>query len=166
LSYAHGITPSLSAYGGVALTDLAFGNGHIDIGVTKGLLQPNGWKPGVSVSPNLHYIINFKAGDMRLYPTLDANAYWNINDKKHLVYVGISNWFELANVRPHNEPQKDVWVPSAQFGYTFNNRHHTRFTLEARYMAWFNDNVQLVPDYISPTQTGALGVYLGVSKGF
>jgi hypothetical protein len=166
LSYARGITGSLTAFGGVALTDLAFGNAHIDLGVTKGLLSPSGWRPGVSISPSLHYITQWKTGDARLYPVLDANAYWNVTAKNNTAYVGLSNWFELTALRPHGELQKDIWIPSTQFGYIFNGRGNMRYTLEGRYMAWFNDNVKLVPDYVSPTSTGALGIYFGINKGF
>jgi hypothetical protein len=166
VSYARGINSSLTAYGGVALTDLAFGNLHLDLGVTKGLLQPAGWRPGVSVSPSLHYIVNFKSGDSRLYPVLDANAYWNVTAKNNVAYVGLSNWFELNALRAHGEKQNDTWIPSAQFGYMFNGRGNMRYTVEGRYMAWFNDNVKLVPDYVSPGSKGALGLYFGINKGF
>ena len=170
VSYARGFSGTLTGFGGVALTDLAFQNVHIDLGVTKGLLQPSGWRPGVSVSPSLHFLQPFsastKAGDTRLYPVLDANAYWNVSAKNNTAYVGLSNWFELVALRAHGELQKDVWIPSAQVGYIFNGRGNMRYTLEARYMAWFNDNVKLVPEYISPTKTGAVGLYFGISKGF
>ena len=163
--YARGLTDKTTAFGGIGLTQAAFGVVQVDLGVTQGILTPKGARPGFSVTPDLFLMYDVWQKNIRVYPTLDANAYWDIGKQKSTAYVGITNWFELNGKRAFDEPQPDAWLQGFHAGYVL--RHNSwNFTLQTSFLAPFKDNVKLVPEYISFGKTGAIGVYLGVGKTF
>lgn len=164
LSYAHGVSESFTAFGGVGLTAAAFGNLHLDVGGTQGILKPKGFRPGVSASVDFHIIAN--KSNLFFMPQLDLNTYWLVGKHNSLAYFCINNNFDPSATRSSGEPQTTKWLPSAVLGYTFRNKTTWQYTLETRYIAPFTDNVNLVPDFVSPTTTGALGLYFAVQKRF
>ena len=165
LSYARGIDSTFTAFGGIGLTAAAFGVAQVDLGCTKGLWTPKGARPGVSVSPSLNFMIDKWEGNFRFYPTLDVNAYWQLGKRKNTAYIGLNNWFVLNATRTQGEPQTTRYIPNLQVGYVIR-RKGWNYTIEAKYLAPFNDNVKLVPDYISAGTTGAFGIYFNVGKTF
>ncbi len=164
VSYAHGVTESFTAFGGIGLTAAAFGNLHLDVGGTQGWAKPKGWIPGFSTSVDFHIIANKEK--LFFLPMLDANAYWNVGKNNSTAYFGLNNNFDPSTTRSAGELQTTHWLPSIVAGYTFRNKGSWNYTIELRDIAPFTDNVKLVPNYASLGQTGALGFYFAVNKTF
>ena len=96
---------------------------------------------------------------------MDLNAYWLMPYRNDYFYVGISNWFELATEKSHKQTQETHWIPSIHTGYTLQFDQYG-FNLEVKYIAPFNDNRDLLIDYVSPTDNGTLGAYVSMSRKF
>lgn len=164
-SVAHGYKDDLTGFGSLHLTSAAFGVFHVSGGVTKGLRKPDGWVPGVSVSPIANFMFDKWEGHFNFFPQLDANAYWSYGKRKNYCYVGIGNWFDLHTTRADGQPQTNHWLPMVQVGNVFA-RNKWEYTLELKYIAPGTSNKNLVATYVSPASTGALGFYFGVTRKF
>ncbi len=158
----YGLRGDLTVFAGLHTTELAYGTGHMDLGAVKELMRPVHHRPGVSVTPALNFLLDRWERRFRFYPALDVNAYWPVL-QSDLFYVGTSHWFEPATIRAHNETQTSHWIPTLHSGYT---AHHgkMRYNVEMKYIAPWHSNEDVVVDYLSPTQTGALGLYFTVGR--
>jgi hypothetical protein len=158
-AYGYGIDSSLTAFGALNFTSAAFGNAHIDLGVTKQFLKQKEYIPALSVSP-VATIIYRNTNARKFYPQLDLNAFWEYGKQKNYFYVGISNWFELAQTRSEGVAQPNHWLFIPQAGYTFVFSNSS-LTLEAKVIAPNLPNDKVVVDYQTPFNThGAFGVYV------
>ncbi len=159
-----GVREDLTAFGSLHTTALLFGTVQAEAGVVKSFAQPNGWIPGLSVSPVANLAVDVREGNPKLWPQLDLHAYWSPGDR-HLLYTGVSNWFELAGTRAHGEEQPTRWIASPQIGYTFT-RGRWDYTAEIKYLAPQIGNRDVAVDYVSPGERGAIGTYLGIARRF
>lgn len=168
LSYAKGITDSLTVFGGTQLTNLAYQNLHLALGAAYGILKPNGWIPGVSLSATLNFLSDFRQFNARLYPQLDANVYWNYGTD-HLMYVGTTNWVELNNTRAHNETQEKRLLSGIQFGNTFSTKKWM-YTIDSKWLAPSRNTNDLTINYktysFGGEPKGAVGLYFGITRKF
>lgn len=163
---AYGLTDDLSVFGGVHITSLAYGVFQTDIGVTKGLLKPEGWKPGLSVSPAAQLFVDRWEWNAKIYPELGINAYWEYGEKTNkFFYLGVVSWFELQSNRAHEQPQPQRIIPNLQLGHTFE-RPRMNYTLEAKYFSPFTSNRDIVVNYKSFGNTGAVGIMFSVARKF
>ncbi len=161
----HGFKDGLTGFAGLHATSLAFGVLHVDAGVVKGLLKPNGWIPGVSASPVANMMFDKWEHKFSFFPQADINAYWNYGKKKHYCYLGLANWFDLHSTRAEGEPQTKHWLPVVQVGNTLAAKKW-EYTLELKYIAPNYSNRDIVVPYISAGNTGAIGIYIGVTRKF
>jgi hypothetical protein len=165
ISAAYGIKEDLTGFAGLHTTALAFGVIQTDLGVTKNILNQKGWVPGISVSPSATLMFDTWEHHFKLYPDIDINAYWNYRQKQNYVYAGMFNWFELASTRAFNEPQPNHWIPGFYIGHTWS-RKIMEYTLEAKYLEPFTSNKNLVVEYKSFGNAGAVGLYFGITRKF
>ena len=161
----HGFTDDLTGFAGIHATSLAFGVLQVDAGVVKGLWKPHKWIPGVSISPVVNMMFDKWAGKFSLFPQADANAYWNYGKKKHFCYLGLTNWFDLHKTGADDQPQTTHWLPVWQAGNTLV-RKKWEYTVEVKYIAGNYSNRSIVVTYLSPGSSGALGLYIGVTRKF
>ena len=163
LAAAYGIRKDLSASIGVHTTALAFGVIQTDISATYAPLKPSRWKPGISVVPVVNIAGDIWQKNIRFWPEITANAWWEYGGRKHYFYTGLSNWFELKNKRPNGEEQASHWLITLNAGnyLCFGNWN---FCQEIRFLAPGMDNRKVVVDYLKPGNSGAIGVYFGVGR--
>ena len=164
-AYGYGVDSTLTAFGGVNITSAIYGNVQVDLGVTKQILMQKGFLPAISITPVANLIYRNKEAK-KFYPQLDLNAFWEFNNHRNYAYAGISNWFELAGTKAHDQDQEQHWLWSPQVGQTFT-RKKWDLTIEAKVIAphiYYQSNVV---DYKSPFgNNGAFGVYIGYTRKF
>lgn len=161
----YGIDSTLTAFGGVGITSAMYGVLQTDLGVTKSVLQPDGARPGISITPVANFNVDFNGeANFTFYPQLDINAWWEYREKRpDFAYVGISNWFELQGKRAHDEPQPTRWVPAFQVGHCWS-LEHVDWRVQSNFIAPFNNNQNLVASYATPTKKGAFGLYVTYTR--
>jgi hypothetical protein len=161
----YGFNDNTTGFGAIYPTAISFGVMQADIGVLYGFLRPQGWIPGISGSAQANMMFDIWENQFRLYPQLDLNAYWNYGKKNNLIYTGISNWFDPATEKAHEQHHAIFWVPNFQLGHIFVNPRWD-FILEAKYLAPFHQNPRVVVDYRNIGNRGAIGVYFGIIRKF
>jgi hypothetical protein len=182
LSYSRGITEKATVFGSYHTTAAIFGTFQTDIGAVYELYKNEEAKYGVSVTPVANIMVDRWEKQWKFYPQLDANFYWTYSEKtkatseahdggsdklmKRFLYAGVTNWFELANTRVHDEPQPYRWIFNPHIGHTFE-RPRMNYQFEFKWLAPNIDNAGLAVDYVSPFGTkGALGVFFHAAYKF
>ena len=93
------------------------------------------------------------------------NTYWNYGKHNNLIYVGVANMFELASKREDGLKQKEHWLFSPQLGYTLV-RPKMEYGIEVKYIEPFTSHQNLIIEYKSTGNNGAIGIYLNFLKKF
>lgn len=165
--YARGIDTNITFFGSLHFTSLLFYNIQTDFGATYRFYESiNPYIPSFSTSLNGNAIWDFDDNVFKFWPQLDINAYWNFGKQNHYIYLGVSNWWELANERSQNRPQLDRWLVNPQIGVVFKNKNWL-FSLETKFLAPSHNNVNLFVPYFSLLgDKGANGIYFGVGYKF
>jgi hypothetical protein len=166
LSYGYGLKDKLTVFGGLNTTSLAFGNFQTDFGTTYQFIEQENFIPNISASLAGNLIFNFDEANTHFWPQLDVNAYWEHGKNKSYFYVGMSNWFELAAKRAHDEASLDRWLLHPQLGYQYNFDRWSFFA-EIKLLAPSHRNTDVLIDYKSITgDYGSTGLYFGLIKKF
>ena len=164
-TYGYGLDSNLTGFAGLNLTSVLYGNLQAELGITKGLIKPHGNLPGVSITPVANIIYRKNAG-IKIFPQLDANAWWEFNRHRNILYAGISNWFELSGTKASGVSQKDHWLITPMVGHTFL-RKKSEFTIELKIIAPQLNNDKVAVDYKTPFGIhGAFGIYFGYTRKF
>lgn len=161
----YGITPRLSAYASAYPTAMAFGVLQFDLGAVYGILAPHRWRPGVSVAPGLNLAGDVWDSRFKLWPQLDANAYWEYGQRRSFVYLGLSSWYELAARRAHGQDQPQFILPGFQVGHTLAGKR-VDFTVELKANNLLVPNGDLTVSWVGLGHRGAVGIYFGLTKRF
>lgn len=164
--YGYGLDTNLTVFGSLHTTSLLFGNLQTDFGATYGLYNSKSiYIPSFSSSLSGNLVYRPEDNVVRFWPQLDGNAYWKLGKKEHTLYLGISNWFELLAKRSHGQKSIDRWIVNAQIG-TNIKIHKWQVQIEGKWLAPnFNSSREFLP-YVSISNHGALGFYLGLSRTF
>ena len=165
LGYAYGVNDHLTAFGNFHTTALAFGVFELDAGVLQNVIQQKKWQPGISVNGVANLMLDKWKTEFRFYPEVDVNAYWHYRNKQSFAYAGISNWIELQNTGANDRKQTTHLLPSFYAGHTFS-RTKMDYSLEAKWIAPFSSNKNIVVDYVGAGSLGTLGIYFSLSKKF
>jgi len=163
--YGQGITNKLSAFGSLHTTSLLFGVFQTDIGVCYKLYYNEKMKLGISTTPSLNIAFDKWEGNLKVWPLLDINAYWELEPKKSFFYAGLNNWFELAEYKAHNQKQTNYWLMNPQAGFTYA-RQKWNYNIEMKYLVPNIKNEPNVVDYKSFNNNGAIGLYFGFTRKF
>lgn len=164
-AYGYGIDSTLTGFGAINITSALYGNLQFELGATKRILMQRGSIPGVSVTPVANIIFRNKDA-FKFYPQLDVNAFWDFNENRNFFYLGVSNWFELAGKKAHDEEQNHRWLFTPMLGHTFV-RDKWDFTVETKIIAPHIKSDKAAVDYKTPFgKNGAFGIYLGYSRKF
>lgn len=162
INYNYGISDKYTLRGSLHATALLFGVFQSDLGYTSYIFKQTEKDWGITYSPTLNLMANRWEGDFRMYPQIDLNIYKRFN-QKHLLYGSISSWFALMQEKGHAEPQNQHILPALAFGYTKMNEKW-QWGFEAKYIAPFTSNQDIVLNYISPSNHGAMGFYFTLSR--
>lgn len=167
LEAGYGWKENLTVYGGIHLTSMAFGNVQFDLGGTYKVLNQNNLIPNVSISPSFNTLWVPKSS-FKIWPVLDANAYWNYGKKNSYVYVGINNYFELSGTKALDQPQGMPLVLSPQIGHVLKGKDRKwEFTTEIKFIAPYARTSYTFVPYVGLTgEYGATGIYLGYRRYF
>lgn len=163
VQYAYGLDTGLTLTSGVHITSAAFGVAHADVGLAIRAYENDSSTFGITIAPAMHTLYEFRESAFRLYPQLDALAWWQYGQKPHLIYGGMGTWIELHREKAHDAVQQNEVLPWITLGHQLN-RGTWNFTTEFRYMGFQHETKYLVADYISPGGRGSLGFFLGISK--
>ncbi len=80
------------------------------------------------------------------------------------IYIGVSNWVELATKRYDGVSQPTNLFLLPQLGINMGGEHW-KYNLEMKYMGLGASNNNTVVSYVNPiSDKGAIGVYFTVSR--
>jgi hypothetical protein len=162
---AYGLKDNLTVFMGLHTTALAFGVFQTDIGMVKQLKAQNNFLPAITITPALNLAVDKWKGHFKCWPQLDLNGYWHIRKKSHFTYLGLSNWFELSGMKAHDEKQTIHWIWNPHLGQSFVFEKWL-YNLEIKYLASTTKNLPNVVDFKSFGNTGAVGVFISVTRKF
>lgn len=185
LSYGRALNKKTTAFGSWHTTAAIFGTFQTDIGIVREVYYNEKKQLGISVTPVANLAIDRWERNLKFWPQLDANMYWTYRDKsfiepgpngevisilppvnRNFLYVGLSNWFEMASTRAHEQPQPARWLLNPHVGHTFE-REKWDFQCEFKFIAPNVSNQNIVVDYASAFgDRGALGFFFGVKRKF
>jgi len=165
VTIAHGWRDNLSLHGSVHTTSAIFGVFHTEFGFTTTLYKSKNRDLALSMSPSAHFMLDKWEHHFKFYPSFDLNFFSHVLGPNKLLYAGMSNWFELSNERAHAEKQPNHWIPAFHSGLTYQP-DLWNYNIELKYIAPLHSNKDIVIDYLSPTDRGALGVYLSIGRSF
>lgn len=165
ITLVRGIDDNLSVYASVHSTALFYGVLQTELGLTRNLYKNTLHDFAISLTPSAHFMFDKWEKHFKFYPSVDVNFYSKIFGENKLIYAGMSNWFELARKRAHNENQPTHWIPALHTGFTYKP-DSLSYTLELKYIAPFNSSKNIVVDYVSPWDHGAIGLYAGIGWTF
>ena len=164
-NYGYGIDSTLTGFATLNVTSALFGNFQAELGATKQVLKQNNYLPAVSITPVANIIYRNKDA-YKFYPQLSVNAFWEYGKRKNIVYIGLDNWFELAQKRAHDVKQPNHWIFMPSIGHSIVGKKWN-FNIEAKIIAPNLSNEKLVVDYQTPLKNkGALGIYFGCTHKF
>jgi hypothetical protein len=176
IGYGRGLTDQTTIMGAIQTTSLVFGVGQFELGVSKRLWNTD--RMGLSGQLNTNILFDFYTGANRIWPQLDANYYFKYgrqwrpdqlelskvyHQNYNFVYAGISNWFDFYRVESQGRPNEQLWIPSLQFGHQWI-RPKWSYQAELKILAPLASNENIVVPYPSLLQnSGALGLYFGIT---
>lgn len=163
--YANGVASNVTLFGSLHTTSLLFANAQTEIGATFDICKINK-KLAITGTNAFQVVYNFRnASKVKIWPSIDLNAYYHLNEKNSFVYGGLSSWIELSRFKAHQQIKTRTYVPTLQIGYQVVN---TKFThqIEMKYLGLGIANTPNVVDYVGLAGQGALGIYYGISYKF
>ncbi|MFM7725923.1 MAG: hypothetical protein ACKO7B_04420 [Flavobacteriales bacterium] len=165
LGAAYGINERTSVSARIHTTAALFGVAQIDAGYLRQIRKQQGAIPGISAMGQGTFMVDRWKGIARFYPQLDLNAWWDVGQKGHYCYTGLSSWYELQSKGTGDRNQPANWIPAWNVGFC---REHIRWStrFELKYMAPFSSHESLTVDYKAPGSAGAVGVFVGFMRKF
>ncbi|CAG5080913.1 hypothetical protein [Parvicella tangerina] len=166
LSYARGCKENLTLTGSIYPTTMLFGTYQFDLGVNYGFIKQENW--GISSTLLFNQAFDQWQRNYKIWPNLDINAYYELKKEtaSFLFYGGVNNWFEFSKIGAHDRPQDVHWIFSPQFGITLSKEKWS-YQLEYKMIGPNLNNQYFVVTYSSLLpQTGANGLYFGITRKF
>jgi hypothetical protein len=165
LGYAYGVKENITAHGNLHVTSLLFANAQFDLGTTFSLYKKVNTF-GITASPALQIAYNLRnTTGLKVWPSLDLNAYFHLCQKPSYLYAGLNSWFELANIKAHQETQKRHILPNLQVGYVVV-KTKWQHQFECKYLGIGIPNLPGVVDYIGAAGKGSFGIYYTLIRTF
>lgn len=165
VGYGYGLTDNVTCYGNLHTTSMMFRNLQLDAGATIRLYEKEK-KFGVSISPALQLAHSFVySGTMRVWPSLDANAYYFLKGRESYLYTGVNSWFELSGYKAHKEPVSQHLLPNLNLGYVLA-RSKWLHQFQLGYLGLGINNLPGVVGYIGISGKGSLAFYYGLIRKF
>lgn len=166
ISYNRGWKHNITLTGSIYPTAALFGTYQFDLGLNYGFVKKDNW--GVSSTILFNNAFDQWQGNYKIWPNLDVNGYYELKkeDKSWLFYTGFNNWFELASAGVHGREQNVHWIFAPQLGVQLIKEKWS-YQLEYKLIGPNLNNQNFVVSYSSILpQTGANGIYLGISRRF
>lgn len=164
VDFSYGLTSKISLQAGLNTTSLLFGVGQLRLNGLVGLKNQDGWLPGISFSFQQHVFIDRWEKDFSWYPEPGFHLFWQLPNQKHLLFAGGSGWMEIKTPKIKFD-DRPFFLPILQTGYQHSGEKWS-WSVETRWIAPNITHQHLVTSYVSPTQSGAMGVYFSLSRRF
>jgi hypothetical protein len=163
LAYGYGLTNSITCFGSLHTTSLLFGNIQSDIGTTIKIYEREN-KFGFSFAPTLQIATHLKnTKTFRVWPSLDVNAYYHLNNSPSYFYTGINSWFELSSVKAHQEIISKRMIPKLNLGFIkVNKKWSHQFQLS--FLGIGQANTPGVVEYLGVSGKGTFGFHYALIK--
>jgi hypothetical protein len=168
ITYGRGLSDKTTGFASLHTTSLIFGTMQMELGLVKEILptsKDNKLIPGITFTKTANLLKGFYGGGFKYYPQIDLNAYWNFNNDKNFFYTGISNWIELSRLRAHNIEQPHRWLLSPHIGVSGQNKKYNG-QIEIKWLVPYISNENIVVDYRSFGNRGAIGIYYSLTRRF
>lgn len=162
---SHGLDTNISLSVGLHTTSLLFGVGHLEAHMAYGIPVDAKQQFGLTLVPGFHAMADVWEGNFKVYPDLQALGWWQYGETEKRLYTGIGTWIEFQKVKAHGEIQQNDFLPWWQLGHVWE-RERMVYQVEAKYLAPFSSSEDIVVDYISPRNRGAVGVYFSIARKF
>jgi len=160
----YGFNDSWTGFAGVNLLSAAFGNIHLDVGGSKRLAAPDNWRPGFTATPGMHVVLGLNENSgFRIWPTVDANAWWEYGERKHFAYAGLNAWAVLTSQGPNGAEQPQAILPGMQLGNTWSFGK-MELSVEFKWTNLGTSSQDGTVDWLAVRQTGATGIQFGITK--
>jgi len=163
--YGYGLTEKGTLSVGWHATALAYENLQSDLAYTHSLSVQKSWIPAFSATAGIQTIMGLREKALRIYPSLDMNAYWEYGRNRHMSYVNLNNWFDPHPGKIVEGTDYHFWRPSVGIGQFYRNGNW-EFGLEYKFLGFTLDNTRTVVNFANDLPVGAQGVYLQVFKKF
>jgi hypothetical protein len=113
----------------------------------------------------VHIATNFSTY-VRFYPVLLLTGAWNPRGGPFYPYLGIENWWELANTREDGLDQQNHWIIAPYAGLTYS-KTRWQYQLEVR---WYTPNLDndlgRAPENWGVGDHGIIGFFVGIGRTF
>jgi hypothetical protein len=160
-TYGYGLNDKLTVFTGLHTTSLLFNNFQMEVGALKQIKMQNAWVPAISSALVFNYVTELQEGNPKLWPQLDANAFWNVKNKKHQIHLGYSLWVDFKMIEDNR-----FAIINPHIGYTYKMKSWDIGT-EIKLLAPGSNNSKLFVPYQSLLgDRGATGIYVNLSKRF
>ncbi|MBL4715381.1 MAG: hypothetical protein COC01_05645 [Bacteroidetes bacterium] len=167
LTYAYGFTNELTLFNSLHTTTLLYKTVHTEFGTLINIYDPKcyGYRPWITISHVANILFDTRKYNVKYWPQLDINAYWHYKQKDNYFYLGLSNWFEFASHKAHEERQTDHYFLSPYAGHTFSGKK-MEYTLEFKYLTPYISNQLSVVEKNSFGKKGVNGIYINITRKF
>ncbi len=167
LGYGYGLTDKSVISGALYPTAGIYGNFQLSAGYTHELWKKE--KFNFTGRAGFDYMLDTYEKNSRLWPQLDGNVAFTYQnnqderaDKRKIIYLGFSNWFELNATKAHGEKQSKRWFFNPHIGHQMK-RNQWAFHFELAFLEPNISNEKVVLDYKSAFgNRGATGIYFGL----
>ena len=155
LRYRRGLNESTDFHLGLHPTMMVLGNVALEVGITKLLINQNGWRPALAVEGSVYGFMHaFDLSTTRAYPEIGLVASYSLSGRGHLVYFGMQNIIQYDEPYWIFAPLLGVELPFGRFNVN----------LEAKWYAPTERSDNRVVDYtLIPADKGAIGFVWGLS---
>jgi len=161
----YGWKEKTTLHGGFHITAVAYKTLQFDFGITQSLLNQKGKIPGISVNGTVNLMTSLRDGATRIYPQLEANAYWEYSENKWMTYIGTSNWIDLNKNARKTPENHQYFLPNFHIGQSYRWKRMA-LSLEYKYLVPDNENQNSIVDFVVINNKGANGIYLSLKKTF
>jgi hypothetical protein len=129
VAVGHGFSDRVTGFAGLNIFGLAAGLIQTDLGFVAGLKKPNGWIPGVSISPIANISTDKRMNIVTTLPEADINTYWNYGKSENYCYLGLANYYTMTD---YDKTRQHRWVPGLHVGNTLYHKNWG-YTVEAKF---------------------------------
>ncbi len=163
IGFGYGITDNLSFYTSLHTTSLLYRTLQVETSANFSLAKFS--RSGLTMNLGSYTFMGFKEARWSFYPITDFNFYLHYSSKEHYLYYTFTSMFELHARKAFDKPVEHKFIPNLTIGHRWVKERY-QWGIELKYLYFNKDNRNIVVNYISPSNTGSLGLYFSFAKNF
>jgi hypothetical protein len=161
----YGVNEKLTITGSVHLTAALYGVVQTDITALTYLWRNDSSDAGITCAPGVNVAWDKWEGNFKLWPLADVNYYKELAGKKR-IFIGLNTWYEPAAKKLHGEVNQNHFLFNPHLGIQTGLKRKLQSQFEIKYAGAGRDNRNIVVDYKTPFNSGAIGIYYSLIKKF